>query len=192
MKKIHIITVASIFLFVSACVTINVYFPAAEAEDAAAKIVNKIIGVDESSDTIEQKNPQSYHFNPLSFFISSAQAEVNINISSPAIVEITSRMKNRYDTQLNQFLDKGVVGFNNQGFIELINSKDVALKERLMVKKLVADDNRDRKALYREIAIANGHPDWEQAIQNVFVKTWKDKAHKGWKYQDAEGNWQTK
>ena len=192
MKKVHIIIVASIFLFVSACVTINVYFPAAEAENAAAKIVNKIIGDEDDSDKVEDQNPQSFNFNPLSFFISSAQAEVNINISSPAIVEITNRMKNRYDTQLKTFLDTAVIGFSNQGFIELINKNVVSLKQRLQIKKLVADENRDRKALYRELAIANGHPDWEQAIQNVFVKTWKDKAHKGWKYQDTEGVWQTK
>jgi len=192
MKKTHIISIASLFLFVSACVTINVYFPAAEAEDAAAKIVNKIIGDEETSDNPEKQNPQSYQFNPLNFFITSAQAEVNINISSPAIVEITNRMKNRYDTLLRAFLNNGVIGFSNQGFIQLIDKKAVSLKERLLIKKLVADENRDRKALYRELAIANGHPDWEQAIQNVFVKTWKDKAHKGWKYQDAEGNWQTK
>ena len=192
MKKVHIIIVASIFLFFSACVTINVYFPAAEAENAAAKIVNKIIGDEDDSDKVEDQNPQSFNFNPLSFFISSAQAEVNINISSPAIVEITNRMKNRYDTQLKTFLDTAVIGFSNQGFIELINKNVVSLKQRLQIKKLVADENRDRKALYRELAIANGHPDWEQAIQNVFVKTWKDKAHKGWKYQDTEGVWQTK
>jgi len=192
MKKTHIVIVASIFLFVSACVTINVYFPAAEAEDAAAKIVNKIIGDEETSDKPVEQNPQSFNFNPLSFFISSAQAEVNINISSPAIVEITNRLKDRYDSQLKAFLDGGVIGFTNQGFVELIDKKAISLKQRLLVKKLVADENRDRKALYRELAIANGHPDWEQAIQKVFVKTWKDKVHKGWKFQDAEGNWQTK
>ena len=192
MKKIHIIIVSSILLFISACVTINVYFPAAEAEDAAAKIVNKIIGEDENSSDADASNPQSYNFNPLSLFISSAHAEVNINISSPAIVEITSRMKSRYDTSLKNYLDKAIIGFSNTGFIEILNAKALGLKDRQKVKKLVADENRDRKALYRELAVANGHPDWEQAIQNVFVKTWRDKAHAGWKYQDATGTWQTK
>ena len=48
MKKIKSLVLASIIMFVTACVTINVYFPAAEAEDAAAKIVDKIIGEDRS------------------------------------------------------------------------------------------------------------------------------------------------
>ncbi len=192
MKKINLIIISSVFLFISACVTINVYFPAAEAEDAAAKIVNKIIGDDETTDEKDTSNPQSYNFNPLSFFISSAHAEVNINISSPAIVEITTRMKSRYDSQLKTYLDKAIIGFSNTGFIEILDAKALGLKDRQKVKKLVADENRDRKALYRELAVANGHPDWEQAIQTVFVKTWREKAHNGWKYQDANGTWLTK
>jgi uncharacterized protein YdbL (DUF1318 family) len=192
MKRFNILLVASVFMFVTACVTINVYFPAAEAEDAAAKIVNDIIG--EDSDQVENidDNPQGLQFNVLSFFVSSAYAQVNINITSPAIVDITSRMKSRYETDLNTHLDSGVIGFSNQGFIEILDTNSLGLKDRLEVKKLVADENRDRKALYRELAVANGHPDWEDSIQNVFVKIWKDKAHKGWKYQDSEGVWQTK
>lgn len=192
MKKFNVLWVSSVFLFVTACVTINVYFPAAEAENAAAKIVNKIIGEDDVKQMPVDDNPQSFNFNPLGFFISSAHAEVNINISSPAIVEITNRMKSRYDTSLKTYLNSAVIGFSNQGFIEILNAKSLGLKDRQKAKKLVADENRDRRALYREMAVANGHPDWEQAIQNVFVKTWKDHAHKGWKYQNADGSWLTK
>lgn len=191
MKKFNILLVSSVFLFVTACVTINVYFPAAEAEDAAATIVNKIIG-DEDKQEPAAENPQSFQFNPLNFFISSAHAQVNINISSPAIVEITDRMKDRYDTSLKAYLDTGVIGFTNQGFIEIIEATSLGLKDRQIAKKLVADENRDRKALYRELAVANGHADWEESIQNVFVKTWRDQAHTGWSYQDAAGAWQTK
>ena len=191
MKKINVLIVSTIFMFVSACVTINVYFPAAEAQDAATKIVTDIIGENEKI-APNDENPQSFNLNPLSFLISSAHAQVNINISSPAIVDITSRMKSRYESNLKAYLETGVIGFSNQGFIEILNAKLLGLKERQKAKKYVADENRDRKALYRELAVANGHPDWEDSIQSVFVKTWKDQAHVGWKYQDADGVWQTK
>jgi uncharacterized protein YdbL (DUF1318 family) len=191
MKRINIVIAASVLLFMTACVTINVYFPAAEAEDAAAKIVNKIIGEDDNVE-IDNNNPQGFQFNPLSFFISSAHAEVNINISSPAIVGITNRMKARYDQNLKSYLDNTIVGFSNQGFIEILDAKKLGLKDRQKAKKVVADENRDRKALYRELAVANGHADWEESIRSVFVKTWKNQAHSGWKYQDASGTWQTK
>ncbi|VAW42276.1 hypothetical protein MNBD_GAMMA01-1884 [hydrothermal vent metagenome] len=192
MKKLNIAIVSSIFLFVSACVTINVYFPAAEAEEAAAKIIDKIIGEDNEVENSEVNNPQSFNFNPLNWFIASAHAQGNISISSPAIIEITNRMKSRYDAGLKEYLDKAVIGFSNQGLIEVIDAKSLGLKDRQKAKKLVADENRDRQALYRELAVANGHADWEDSLRNTFIKLWIEKAHSGWKYQDAQGVWQTK
>ncbi len=190
MKKFNIALLFSVFLFATACVTINVYFPAAEAEDAASKIVNKIIGDD--TGVTGGNNPQGFRFNPLNWLVSSAHAQVNVNISSPAITEITTRMQKRYEDDINGFMDTGVIGFSNEGFIDIIEVKGLPLKDRQKIKKLVADDNKDRKALYRELAVANGHADWEEQIRQVFVKIWRQQAHKGWKYQDAEGAWQTK
>ncbi len=191
MKKFKLTLLSSVFLFMAACVTINVYFPAAEAEEAAEKIINKIIGEDDRAG-VSNDNPQSFNLNPLNWFISSAHAEVNINISSPAIVDITDRMEDRFNTQLKSHIDAGIVGFTNEGFIEIVDAKALALRDRQIVKKSVADDNRDRKALYRELAVVNGHSDWEDSIRNIFIKLWKEKARKGWKYQDADGAWQTK
>jgi predicted RNA-binding protein with TRAM domain len=48
----------------------------------------------------------------------------------------------------------------------------VALKDRVAVNQAVAEDNRDRKAVYREIAVANGHPEWEGQIRDTFAKQW--------------------
>jgi hypothetical protein len=55
----------------------------------------------------------------------------------------------------------------------------------------VADDNRDRKAVYREVAVANGHPEWEGQIRDVFARQWIASAHKGWWYQSG-GSWKQK
>jgi uncharacterized protein YdbL (DUF1318 family) len=43
--------------------------------------------------------------------------------------------------------------------------------------------------VYREIAIANGHPEWEADIQKTFAREWVSNARKGWYYQDASGAW---
>ncbi|MFT5349191.1 MAG: hypothetical protein ACI9MF_000001, partial [Gammaproteobacteria bacterium] len=66
------------------------------------------------------------------------------------------------------------------------------LKERNIVKKLVADENRDRSQLYKEIASANGHPEWETEIRNTFSRRWITNAPAGWWYKDANGEWQKK
>jgi uncharacterized protein YdbL (DUF1318 family) len=56
----------------------------------------------------------------------------------------------------------------------------------------VAEENRDRKAVYREIAVANGHPEWEQQIQQTWSQEWIRNARPGWYYQKSDGSWTTK
>jgi len=67
------------------------------------------------------------------------------------------------------------------------------LAERATVKRLVAEDNRDRTSLYAEIARANGHAEWEADIRKTFARRWIETgANPGWYYQDAGGKWMQK
>jgi len=65
--------------------------------------------------------------------------------------------------------------------------KAIPLKDRQTVNALVAEDNRDRNALYREIARANNHPEWEGDIRATFARQWVQQANAGWWYQSASG-----
>ena len=80
----------------------------------------------------------------------------------------------------------------NNGLVEVRDLNAVALRERKSVKTLVADENRDRNALYVEIARANGHPEWEADIRKTFAARWIANAPAGWWYQNAGGQWQRK
>ena len=71
------------------------------------------------------------------------------------------------------------------------NIKAVSLKDRNKLNGLIADENKDRQALYAEIARANGHPEWQAEIQATFARRWIDKAAKGWWYQSGS-SWQQK
>ena len=180
----------------AACVTINVYFPAAEAQEAAAEFVDKVIGEDDKQDKpAPAKPPQASlqpRFNPMSFLISDAQAqEVDITIKTPAIQAIQARMAERFQGSLEKHFDSGALGFGGDGLVAIRDATKVELKDRVAVKELVAEDNRDRKAVYREIAVANGHPEWEAQIRDTFAAQWVASAHKGWWYQDG-GAWKQK
>ena len=183
-------------LVLAACVTINVYFPAAEVQQAAAEFVDKVIGNDPAQAVPEPvKPPQAYqrpHFNPMSLFISDAQAQVDITIRTPAIQAIQDRMASRFKSSLEAHFDSGALGFGNDGLIVMRDASKVALKDRVSVNQLVAEDNRDRKAVYREIAVANGHPEWEAQIRDTFARQWVASAHKGWAYQGEDGSWKQK
>ena len=78
---------------------------------------------------------------------------------------------------------------NQDGLVAVRDLGAAALRDRSRVKKLVADENRDRNALYREIARANGHPEWEAQIRSTFAKVWIQEAGRGYWYQAPDGSW---
>src|SRR5688572_14774341 len=188
-----------LMLALGACVTINVYFPAAEAQEAAEEFVEKVLGEDAVDGGTEPGNPQASHaprargFDVLSLFISSAHAQTaDITIKTPATQAIQARMEQRFQSSLQAHFGTGPLGSGKDGMIVLRDATKVGLKDRVSVNQLVADDNRDRNAVYREIAVANGHPEWEQQIRETFAKQWVTSARPGWWYQASDGAWKQK
>ena len=189
--------ILALFLLGTACVTINVYFPAAAAEDAADKIIQKVYGDDQSEQNSAEPDPQTGLINASVNFIAgiansiipAAQAQQpDINISSPAIDKATAMMESRHQS-LSPYYDSGAVGMENNGLITIKDDNLIPLKDRNTVKKLVADENRDRNMLYTEVARANGHSEWEDEIRATFARRWIANAHGGWWYKDAGGRW---
>ena len=72
------------------------------------------------------------------------------------------------------------------------DQKLVPMQERNSLKSLLSKENQDRSALYKEIAKANGHPEWEAEIRNTFAKRWVGNAPSGWWYQNKQGAWKQK
>ena len=199
MKKLNMFLIPAMLFVLAACVTINVYFPAAAAERAAEKFVGDVLG--------EPKEEGSL-FNPLElpsghvlvaaaglldFLVADAQAQqAEIEINTPQINAIKARMAERQRMYLDSFFDAGAVGFSSDGLVTVRDRSAVPLSERRNLESVVADENRDRRAVYREIAVANGHAEWEQDIQETFAKEWVRNARKGWYYQDSNGAWRQK
>ncbi len=185
----------------AACVTINVYFPAAVADRVADQFVRDVYGTDAggpSADPAPDGSPQSSVEKPLQvlqamldFVISPAHAAADFDASSPAIQRIKSALQERH-LKLEPFYTSGAVGMTNNGEVAVRELGAVALPLRNALRKMVADENAERAALYREIAIANEHPEWEPEIRAVFAERWISNARPGWYYQDKDGNWQTK
>lgn len=191
-------TMALAIFALGACVTINVYFPAAEAQEAAEEFVEKVLG-DEAAPAPAGDNPQAFRapaparFSLLSLLISDAAAqEADITIRTPAIQAIQDRMAARFQDSLQPHFDSGALGFGKDGLLVLRDATKVALKDRVAVNQLVAEDNRDRNAVYREIAVANNHPEWESQIRETFARQWVASARAGWWYQAADGSWKQK
>jgi len=205
-------TLISVF-FLTACVTINIFFPAAAAEDAARIIVRDVLDEEEvnieeeASDTSDEQSAirvphlnisQTYTQSSyqiiavlLDFIVSPAHAEADININTPAISTLRASMKSRASS-LRPFYANGAVGLSANAGISIRDQAAIPLKQRNKVKKLVADENRDRSALYAEIARANNHPEWEADIRTTFARVWIEEVPAGTWYQNAAGAWAQK
>lgn len=121
----------------------------------------------------------------------NAFAQANLEINTPAIAAMQSSMQKRH-AELAPFFANGAVGLTRDGFVALRDANAVSLAQRQQVNGLVAAENQDRGALYREIARANGKPEWENDIRATFAQRWIDKAQGGWYYQNNVGAWTRK
>jgi len=191
-------------LALSACVTINVYFPAAAAEKAADKIIEDVWGSDKSSESTKREDDKQTSVREtdaqdvllaaasvLDFIVAPAHAQANLNIETPAIRQLTQSMEARH-AQLKKYYDGGAIGLTRDGLVQVRDQNLVPLPERNAVRKLVAEENADRANLYREIATANGHTEWEADIRTTFAERWASKAPGGWWFQDESGAWKQK
>ena len=120
-----------------------------------------------------------------------AAAQANLEINTPGIVSIQGAMQQRH-SDLAPLYTSGAVGLTRDGNVALRDPAAVPLSQRAAVNSLVAAENQDRAALYREIARANSHPEWEGDIRNTFGQRWIDRAQAGWYYQNATGVWTKK
>jgi uncharacterized protein YdbL (DUF1318 family) len=76
--------------------------------------------------------------------------------TSPLVVEIAGKMRQR-NAEVAGLKQAGCLGESNRGYVELRDcdeTKDAA--KRNAAQKLLSEENKDRKALYNEIARLNG------------------------------------
>jgi uncharacterized protein YdbL (DUF1318 family) len=201
----------------AACVTVNVYFPAAAAEQAADRIIDTVTsqpgGAKSNNDTNEtapKKTPPNSRLTPLgdgpagaqplllaaagallNLLIppAEAQASPNLDVSDPQTRAVTASMQQRFG-ELKKYFDAGVIGLTADGQVAIRDQNAVPLAERAVVARLVTEDNRDRATLYAELAKANKHPEWEPDIRRTFARRWVERgAQPGWYYQDSSGKW---
>ena len=217
-QRLMKLNVALASLAFAACVTINVYFPAAAAEKAADQIIDTVTSGGSATGAPGSTVPKTAPAAPpvsslrggatadelpvllvaagrvLELLVPAAhaQAEANLDVSSPGVRAVTASMQARWG-ELEKYFASGAVGMTTSGLIELRDQGLVPIAERATAKRLVSEDNNDRNTLYAEIAKANGHPEWEADIRRIFAQRWVQRAAQpGWYYQDASGTWKQK
>ncbi len=195
MKKLSVIGA----LLLTACVTINIYFPAAAAEKAADDIIKDI-----QKNTPQQTQPKPKASLPdwqvsvyqvldaaINAVISPALADAaDLAIDSAEIRQLRAAMESRF-AGLQPLYAAGFIGIKADGLLAVRDIDSVPLKDRNQVNKLIAAENADRQSLYQAIANANGHPEWAAQIKSTFAGRWLSNAQAGWWYQSS-GSWKQK
>ncbi|RJP26820.1 MAG: DUF1318 domain-containing protein [Candidatus Abyssobacteria bacterium SURF_5] len=176
-----------------ACVTVNVYFPAAEVQQAADRIVEDVYrDVPPSPQTAPPEQSMLRREFRRLFFQNQAFAQADINITTPNIRALRASLEKRFE-ELAPFYEKGAIGIGNNGLLSIRSLEGLSLQEKAEVNKLVKADNADRENLYSEIAKANElGPENVPEIRRLFANSWREKARKGWIIQNDKGEWVTK
>jgi uncharacterized protein YdbL (DUF1318 family) len=183
------VTVTALATTFSACITVNIYFPAPEGRRAAEEIVEETWGAGGTppSAASPAAEGQSWWWDRLRPASAHAQ-EADINVSTAAIRALKESMRKRAE-ELKPSLSAGRVGIGSDGLLVVRGLDGVALRDQATIRRLVEAENRDRQSLYREIAKANNFGDERVSdIQRIFAETWIAKAEKGWWVQ-KNGQW---
>jgi uncharacterized protein YdbL (DUF1318 family) len=188
----------AVLSIIAGCVTVNVYFPAAQVEKTAEKIVDEVY--QEKKDPPKQEpaeKPRSSNdgetirglvrlarFGPAPAF-----AEEATTVSNAAIRGLKEQIGQRHQ-ELLPFYQQGQVGITRDGFLEVRGTSGLGLPQVAAMKRLVEADNAARRQLYEEVAKAlNLKPDQVSQVRKIFAKQWREKAQAGWAVQADDGQW---
>ncbi|MBA4389691.1 MAG: DUF1318 domain-containing protein [Syntrophus sp. (in: bacteria)] len=180
----------------AACVTVNIYFPAAAIQKAADEIVNDVRGTQGNQEQKQQKqDKQSLILEELRTFSigpKEASAQINVDVTTPAIRNLKQALKDNFSS-LKPFYDKRAIGENNTGLVDTKDTAGLNLKEKADLKRVADQENNNRTALYNEIMKANKlGADALPKIQKIFANSWRDKSDAGWLIQNDKGEWEKK
>ena len=181
-KSLFSLMAPFLVLILFACVTINIYFPAEKVETMAEDIVGDIRGNQEkNAPKPSDQSPSSKDSKPLSRWFKllniveppSAYAQEATEVSNATIRALKTKMRKRYP-QMTPFYAKGIIKEGADGYVVAGDFKQMDLKSRSLVKKLMKAENNDRENLYQEVATAL-KIDSSQIGQvgEIFAKQWQ-------------------
>ena len=211
-----------LLMALSACVTVNIYFPAAAAQKLADQVVGEVYkaaakgallapvapavsvpvppaaptrSVAPASNALSMASP--YHaasyLLAMGFSAISGTAEAAANLdASSPGVQSARAQLEAIAAQMRPYFVSGAVGFTANGLVAIHDAAAVPLQQRAALNGLVNSNNSALSNLYQQIADANGHPEWAGQIQQTFAQAWINKAPAGYWYQSPSGQWQKK
>lgn len=175
-------------VLLSACVTVNIYFPAAKVQRTADQIVDEVY----KGQGGEAGKGDSSWLRLLEFIgPRPAHAADATTVSNASIRALKDQIAQRH-ASLKPHYDAGRVGIGKDGMLVVRGADGLDVRQVAQLRRLVAADNDARQKLYQEVAAALGQPDQVAKVRSIFAQAWRDKAQGGWWVQGDNGAWRKK
>ncbi|MEF2145520.1 MAG: DUF1318 domain-containing protein [Desulfovibrionaceae bacterium] len=187
MKRLFRIQTVLAMLLFTACVTVNIYFPAAEVKKDAERVVKEVYGIENQpagGETTPQEGTLLELFGP-----SVAHAQDYASLSNSVTRGIEQQLGQNYQ-QLAPYYASGNVGIDQDGFAVLRDKNGLDMQQIGQINRLVAADRNLKTQLYQEKARAAQSPDKVGQVQSIYADIWKSYAAPGTWVQN--GGWSQK
>lgn len=113
---------------------------------------------------------------------SLAWAQYEIKDMTPAVRQALDQRRERFE-EIKAFKAKGVIGENNQGYLEVLISESRA-------SELARAENYDRLVIYKTIVEQNNLHGAMGTVEKVFAQVQAGKAASGEMVQTEAGRWE--
>lgn len=184
MKRLFRVQAVLALLAMTACVTVNIYFPAAEVKKDAERVVKEVYGIEgeeaapEESSWLEILGPASAH------------AQDYTSLSNAATRGLEQQLKQNH-SQLAKYYASGNVGLDASGYATLRDNSGLSVQDVGQVNRLVQNDRGLKQQLYQEKAKAAKTPDQVGKVEAIYADLWKRMASPG-TYIQSGGGWSQK
>lgn len=165
---------------IDAHITLDIRHVAEQAESVLDFVEGKTDALPGMEEMPEPESRLHRVLNALNPIQTAYAAELKVT-TSPLVVEIANSMRAR-NSKIEAVKKQGCLGETNRGYVELRDCDGIKdAEQRNEAQKLVADENKDRKALYAEMARLNKDIDGVNVgkVESVFAMQRLERAKSG-------------
>jgi len=202
LKNAYLLTFSFALVAITACVTVNVNFPESSVQKATDEFVRELYRARDkdkpakSEEKSEEKSSFLRQLDAIELFPTAHAADGaisgEIHLDSSKAMKIKEQMAGRVNEIITQ-KKAGFLGETNEGTLVLRGAADMKPILKKKLEKLVADENKDREALYSDFADENQMSSKNaKAIKRSFTRSFQGESPSGTWVQDPDGKWAQK
>lgn len=158
----------------------NINITIRHIEQQADDFWDEVEGDAETTEESDAEHDISYLKQFVDFMSPVQIAYAQTSSTSPRLDQIKAKIKQRY-AEVQRIKKTGAVGESNRGMLNLARPEKISdIEQKNEIQRVVAAENKDRKALYKEIARLNKDQNMTvSTVENVHSASLRKRAKPG-------------